>query len=80
MPQWIDRSTRLGPKRMVPWDEARVFPTEADAESEIRGFAILLPDGVRFELEDEYKRTMRGLAIRAIHQHNAGDTTWLHFV
>ncbi|HXY33302.1 MAG TPA: hypothetical protein VEI07_03680 [Planctomycetaceae bacterium] len=52
-PQWIGQNTRIGPKRMGPRDEARVFPTEAEAQWEAEIFRLLLPDGVQFEIEDE---------------------------
>jgi hypothetical protein len=53
LPQWIGHNTLIGPKRLVTRDEARVFPTEAEAEWEIDTFRPLLPDGAQFELEDE---------------------------
>jgi hypothetical protein len=52
-PQWIGHNTLIGPKRLVTRDEARVFPTEAEAEWEIDTFRPLLRDGAQFELEDE---------------------------
>jgi len=52
-PQWIEHNTAIRPKRLVPRDEARVFPTEFDAESAIDAFRPLLTDGLEFELEGE---------------------------
>ena len=52
-PQWIGHNTTIGPKRLVPRDEARVFPTEFDAESAIDAFRPILPDGLEFELDGE---------------------------
>jgi len=52
-PQWIGRSTVIGPKRLVDRDDARVFPTEHEAMREIDVFGHLLPACAHFELEDE---------------------------
>ena len=52
-PQWIGHHTAIGPKRLVPRQEARVFPTEFEAECEIDAFRPLLSDGLEFELQDE---------------------------
>jgi hypothetical protein len=52
-PEWIGHNTLIGPKRLMPRREARVFPTEVEATREIDNFRVLLPDGVQFELEEE---------------------------
>jgi len=52
-PQWIGHNTPIGPKRLSPRHEARVFPSEVEAQWEIDIFKVLLPDGLQFEIEDE---------------------------
>jgi hypothetical protein len=52
-PQWIGPDTRIGPKRLVSREEARLFPTELDAVFEIKIFEHLFPAGVQFDLQSE---------------------------
>ena len=48
---WIAPHYTIGMRRLGPRDEARVFPTEADADSEIEIFRELAGDKFRFEIE-----------------------------
>lgn len=48
---WIVPHYTIGMRRVGTRDEARVFPTEADADSEIEIFRELAGDKFSFEIE-----------------------------
>jgi len=52
-PQWIGHDATTGHKSLGSRDEARVFQTTIEAEREADAFRLLLPDGIRFEIQDE---------------------------
>lgn len=49
--RWIAPFTPIGVRRMGQRDEARVFPTQADAEFEVEIFRELSGEKFRFEVE-----------------------------
>jgi hypothetical protein len=52
-PQWLGHNAVIGPDRLVPRTQARVFHTEAEAEAVIDAVRPLLPPGLQFEIEKQ---------------------------